>query len=174
MNSSTLCLLCAVLIIATGFAEAQKEVILYNIGNNFYYQGEINKSIESYNLAILAKSDYADAWYNKGIALMNQTRYDEAIQSFDKAIEYYKNTKGNDLNLARSWYNRGIAFMNMTKYNEAIQSFDKAIEYYKNIKEIDPSLALAWYNKGLAFDALDKTTEANAAFTKANVLGYRC
>jgi tetratricopeptide (TPR) repeat protein len=126
MYTSNFCLLCAVLIIASGFAEAQKEVILYNMGNNFYYQGEINKSIESYDQAIQIRSDYADAWYNRGIALMNLTKYNESIKSFDKAIEYYKNTNEIDPNLAKAWYNEGLAFKALGKTTEANAAFTKA------------------------------------------------
>jgi len=128
MYPSTLCLLCTVLIIASGFAEAQKEVTLYNMGNNFYYQGEFNKSIESYDQAIQIKSDYADAWYNRGIALMNLTKYNESIKSFDKAIEYYKNAKEIDPNLAKAWYNEGLAFGALGKTAEANAAFTKAKE----------------------------------------------
>jgi len=128
MYPSTLCLLCAVLIIASGFAEAQKEVILYNMGNNFYYQGEFNKSIDSYDQAIQIKSDYADAWYNRGIALMNQTKYKESIKSFDKAIEYYKNSNERDLNIAKAWCNEGLAFKALGNTTEANAAFTKANE----------------------------------------------
>jgi tetratricopeptide (TPR) repeat protein len=128
MYPSTLYLLCAVLIIASGFAEAQKEVILYNMGNNFYYQGEIDKSIDYYDQAIQIKSDYADAWYNRGIALMNLTKYNESIKSFDKAIEYYINSNESDPSLAKAWYNEGRAFDALGNTTEANAAFTKAKE----------------------------------------------
>jgi len=44
----------------------------------------------------------AEDWFNKGIALYLQNKYDEAIQAFDKAVEI-------DPQLAEAWNNKGIA-----------------------------------------------------------------
>jgi tetratricopeptide (TPR) repeat protein len=61
--------------------------------------------------------------------------YQEAIESFDKAIEI--NPKN-----ANVWNIKGNSFYAIRKYQEAIDSYDKAIE-------INPNYAEAWYNKGI-------------------------
>ena len=58
---------------------------------------------------------------NKGNALNNLNKYDEAIKAYDKAIEI------NPQN-SMAWYNKGNVFTNLNKYDEAIKAYDKAIE----------------------------------------------
>ena len=135
----------------------------------------------------------AEDWFNKGIVLYNQDKYDEAIKAFDEAIKldpkyaYAWNGKGIaladqgkydeaieaydeaiklDPKDARTWYNKGITLgKDLGRYDEAIKAFDEAIK-------LDPKLAMAWNNKGTALKLLGRTTEANVAFTKAKELGY--
>ncbi|WP_366845961.1 tetratricopeptide repeat protein [Sphingorhabdus sp. EL138] len=40
----------------------------------------------SYDKAIVLKPDYADAFYNRGNALQDLKRLDDALASYDKAI----------------------------------------------------------------------------------------
>ena len=47
----------------------------------------------------------SDAWNNKGLALDNLGRYEEAIKYYDKAIEL-------DPNNADAWYNKGLLLVN--------------------------------------------------------------
>jgi tetratricopeptide (TPR) repeat protein len=100
----------------------------------------------------------AQDWYNKGLALDNQGRYDEAIQAYDKAIEIDPRDK--DI-----WNNKGIALYDQKRYSEAIQAYDKAIE-------LDPKYAGVWFNKGNGLAKLGLTIESNEAFAKAKELGY--
>ncbi|HON37088.1 MAG TPA: tetratricopeptide repeat protein, partial [Methanothrix sp.] len=60
-------------------------------------------------------------WYNKGIDLDSQGKYDEAIQAYDKAIEI-------DPQYTEAWSNKGVTLAEQGKYDEAIQAYDKAIE----------------------------------------------
>ena len=73
----------------------------------------------------------AGAWYNKGLALYDMGKYEEAIKAYDKAIEINPEEAG-------AWYNKGLALYDMGKYEEAIKAYDKAIE-------INPEEAGAWY-----------------------------
>jgi tetratricopeptide (TPR) repeat protein len=57
----------------------------------------------------------AREWYNKGVTLGCQGKYDEAIQAFDKAIEL----NPDDPN---TWFNKGIALLKQSKYDEAIKA----------------------------------------------------
>ena len=95
----------------------------------------------------------AEAWNNKGAALDDQGKYDDAIKAFDEAIRI-------NPNYADAWYNKGVAFYHQKKYNEAIQAYDKAIK-------IDPQFADAWQNKGNALEAQGKDKEAAEALYKA-------
>jgi tetratricopeptide (TPR) repeat protein len=58
---------------------------------------------------------------SRGVALDNLGQYEDAIASYDKAIEikpdYYE-----------AWNNRGNALGDLGRFEDAIASFDKAIE----------------------------------------------
>ena len=66
----------------------------------------------------------AEAWFNKGVALNSQGKYDEAIKAYDKAIEI-------DPQYADAWYNKGTALYMQGKVNESFQAYFKATELSK-------------------------------------------
>ena len=80
-------------------------------------------------------------------------RYEEAIASYDKAVEF----KPDD---HQAWNNRGVALFNLGRYEEAIASFDKVVEF-------KPDLHEAWNNRGNALDDLGRYEEAIASYDKA-------
>src|ERR1035437_2239344 len=92
-------------------------------------------------------------WFNKGLALDNLNKSDEAINAYEKAIEI--NPQDSD-----AWTGKGLALDNLNKYDEAIKAFDKAIE-------INPQDSYAWDGKGIALGGLGKYDEVIKAFDKA-------
>ena len=96
-------------------------------------------------------SDLARAWTCKGDALLNQGKFDEAIQACDEAIRL-------DPKYADAWANKGGGLYAQGKYDEAIQACDEAIR-------LDPKLAAAWNTKGIALKG--KYDEAIQAFNEA-------
>lgn len=58
--------------------------------------------------------------YNKGYALHNIGRYDQAIECYDKAIEL-------DPNDVAEWYNKGGYLIHLGKHKDAIECCDKAM-----------------------------------------------
>ena len=86
------------------------------------------------------------AWYNKGIALFNLKRHEEALKAFDKCIEI--NPK-----LAGAWNNKGTALSKLGRYEDILLAYGKA-------NEIDPKIAAVWYNKGVALINLGRYGEA--------------
>lgn len=67
----------------------------------------------------------AEDWTNKGNALDDQKKYEEAIKCFDKLIEL-------DPNNARVWYYKGVLLYKLGKYEEAIKCFDKTLQINPN------------------------------------------
>jgi len=98
------------------------------------------------------------AWVNKGFALIRQSKYDEAIKAFDKAIEL-------NPQYADPLSNKGVALYDQGKCDEAIKAFDEAIK-------LNPQDPIARYAKGLVLQKLGHSVEADAAFAKAKELGY--
>lgn len=67
-------------------------------------------------------------WFNKGLALYSQGKYDEAIKAYDEAIRL-------DLKLAATWSNKGIALDALGRTTEAEAAFAKA----KELEAIGPA-----------------------------------
>jgi tetratricopeptide (TPR) repeat protein len=159
-------------------------VYLNGIGNAL---SKYNESVECYDLAIEINPEYAEAYYNRGLAKAIQQHYNEAIADYTTAIEinpkyadaYYNRglTKfhlqcykeaiadyttaiENNPKLADSYSARGLAKANQQHYNEAIDDYNKAIE-------INPKYADAYYNRGLAKFHLQCYKEAIVDFTTA-------
>ncbi|MEW6619494.1 MAG: serine/threonine-protein kinase [bacterium] len=125
--------------------------------------------------------------YNKGAALLNLGRLQEAVSCFDKALKINPRD-------AEVWYNKGFALGNLGRHQEAISCYDEAlainpryaeawgnkgnvlrrlgkhqeaISYFDEILKINPREALAWYNKGLALGNLGRHQEAIFCCDKA-------
>ena len=49
-------------------------------------QGKLDEAVSHYHRAIKAKPDYADAYFNLGVALQRQGKNDEALRAVQKAI----------------------------------------------------------------------------------------
>ena len=128
----------------------------------------------------------ATDWYNRGVDLYGQSKYDDAIKAYDEAIKInpklyrslvttkeflslrlrvnttkpskaYDEAIWLDPKLTEAWSNKGNALFIQGKYDEAIKASDEAIR-------LDPNLATPWYNKGNALFIQGKYDEAIKAF----------
>ncbi len=102
---------------------------------------------------------FDQAWNNRGIALGNLGRLEEAIASYDQALEIKPDDE-------QAWYNRGVALSNLGRYEEAIASYDQALK-------IKPDKDQAWYNKACAYALQDKTDLALQNLEKAIILNQK-
>src|SRR5262249_54878555 len=66
------------------------------------------------------KPDYAEAFYNRGIALQELEHFDEALASYDKALALKPD-------YAAAFYNRGVALRKLERFDEALASFEKTL-----------------------------------------------
>jgi predicted O-linked N-acetylglucosamine transferase (SPINDLY family) len=137
--------------------------------------------------AIDINPNSASAFNNRGNALKELKRLDDALASYDKAI-YLKpdyadafNNRGNTLqelkrldealasyekavslkpDYAEAFNNRGSALKELKRLDEALASYDKAIS-------LKPDYADAFYNRGNALQELKRLDEALASYDKA-------
>jgi tetratricopeptide (TPR) repeat protein len=63
----------------------------------------------------------AEDWFNKGVTLYNESKYDEAIKAYDEAIRLAPN-------LIEAWNNKGMALDALGKTTEANAAKAKAKE----------------------------------------------
>ena len=95
----------------------------------------------------------SDTCIRKGTFLFSLQRYDEALQSFEKALKI-------DQKYAYAWVNKGASFYKLGRYDEALQSFEKALE-------IDQKYAYAWVNKGKSQIHIGRYQDARESFNKS-------
>ncbi|MEM4160544.1 MAG: tetratricopeptide repeat protein [Thermoplasmata archaeon] len=88
-----------------------------------------------------------------GDKLLQQKRYLEAIQHYDRAIKL-------GINLTVAWTNKGVALKKLGKYSEALACFNRAIQ-------IDPKNEVAWTNKGDIYFKTGNYTEAIKCYQEA-------
>ena len=96
-----------------------------------------------------------EAWElsNKGVALNNLGRTEEALACFDESLDI-------NSRIAGVWNNKGSALVNLGRADEALACYNKALD-------INPRDAEAWYNKGNALDNLGRSEEALACYDEA-------
>lgn len=124
-----------------------------NHETDFYFKGKYELALKACDRTIEIKPDYANAWFNKSVALNNLGRYDEALKACDKAIELKPD-------YVEALGNKGVALGNLGHYDEALKSYDKVIE-------IQPDDAKAWWNKACAYSLKGDKKEAFKDLSKA-------
>jgi protein O-GlcNAc transferase len=103
--------------------------------------------------AIEINPNCAPAFSNRGNALQELKRFDEAISSFDKAIALKPD-------YADAFYNRGNALQELKHLEAALLSYDKAIA-------LKPDYADALYNRGLVLTKLKRPGDAVLSHNQA-------
>ena len=95
-------------------------------------------------------------FFNVANGLEEPNHYEEAIASYDKAIEFKPDYPD-------AWYNRGAALGKLECFEEAITSYDQALV-------IKDDYLNAWNNRGTALYELGRYEEALASYDKALVI----
>ena len=108
-------------------------------GQEHFFAGEYNESIEIYNQAIKLDPNSSLAWIGRGDALLSVGRYNESLENYDQAIEL-------DPKSSIAWINRGNALLSVGRYHESLESYDQAIK-------LDPKSSLARTVRSLAEEA---------------------
>ena len=106
--------------------------------------------------AIKINPNDASAYFNRGNALKDLTRFDEALASYDKAIALKPD-------YAAAYCSRGNALMDINRLGEALMSYDRAIA-------LKPDYAEAYDSRGIALVGLKRLDEALASYDKAIAL----
>lgn len=110
-------------------------------------------ALECFDKAIKINPKYAEAYNEKGNALLILGKVDEAIKCFTKA------TKINEKYIA-AWKGKEAALLIQDKQDEAIRCCDTIIE-------IDHENEEAWLTKGFVLSDMHRFNEALACFEKA-------
>ena len=104
-------------------------------------------------MVIKLRSDYAEAYTNRGATYGIKGEYDRAIADSNKAIEL----KPDD---TKAYNNRGMAYGIKGEYNRAIADFNTAIE-------LTPDYAEAYHNRGVTYEKKGEYDRAITDYNKA-------
>ena len=96
---------------------------------------------------------FADMAYTKGVLLMREGRFHEAITAFDEALEVRPN-------FVDAISNRATALSEMKRFDEALQGFDQALA-------IDSEHAITWNNRANTFASMKRFEDAVASYDRA-------
>ena len=92
-------------------------------------------------------------WLEKGLALMESGKYQDAIEAYSEAIEL-------NPNYVKAYNNRGVAYRNLGEYQQAMRDYGRAIE-------IDPNYVEAYNNRGIAYAKLGDYRQAIRDYDRA-------
>ena len=92
----------------------------------------------------MTEQDYK-FYLNEGIELTNQSKFEDALESLNKAIELNPSN-------ALSYFSKAIAYHNLGQFRAAYENYGKAIL-------LDKKMIDAYYNRAQAILGLEDTTE---------------
>ena len=90
----------------------------------FWHLGRYQHSRDAAGEAIMINPELAEAWYNKGLALMeykNQDAVEEAVTVYERAIDIEPTN-------ANFWTGKGIALAFLQRYEEALAAVEQALQ----------------------------------------------
>lgn len=120
---------------------------------SLYHSGQIEQLEQSCKALLRSYPRSLSILNLLGTALKVQGKYREAVEAFDKAIEYRPDT-------ADTYSNRGNALKELRQFEEAVANYDKAIQ-------LKPDYPEAYYNRGNALKGLGQLEEAAESYEKA-------
>jgi len=158
---------------------------LFDLGNRFYDEVAYSEALAAYDRALALRPDHHDTLYNRGVALAELGRPEEALAAFELNF---------DATDARDWTAKGSALTGLHRYDEALAAYDEALarnpidvdiwirrayvlyaldRYDEALLAIENALlqrpddADIWFQKGYTLEALHRYTEAVSAYDQA-------
>jgi len=142
---------------------------LFDLGYSYEKINDVEKSSYYYNKLLDIYPFTQNVWYNLGIVLTKQGKFDEAIDAYDFCIAI-------DPEYTSAYHNKANTLASIDKYNEAavvfreliylepenprvycslgecyekIEKYEQALEMYNKTISIDPAFAEAYYGIGI-------------------------
>ena len=132
-------------------------VILFNIiGASNAALMQFDAAIESYKQALRIKPDFADAYYNMGVALNDKGDPEAAIESYKQALRIKPD-------YAEGHSNLGAALQLLNQTEQAVASYEKAISLKKDFNTAISGLGKALLKKGEHSEGLDKLRQGEGS-----------
>jgi tetratricopeptide (TPR) repeat protein len=161
----------------------------YTVANNWLNKNNFEKALANYTMAIELSPDFAEAYFQRGMAHAQQSSLDKAIEDFTTAISL-KTDGGYYFMRGALWlivkaYPKAIddlsqaidldfadasAYTSRGKAWDGLGEFDRAIEDHNTAIRLDPQSAMAYSNRGESWYFKNRDAEAIADFKMALTL----
>ncbi|NET33904.1 MAG: tetratricopeptide repeat protein [Cyanothece sp. SIO1E1] len=116
---------------------------------------DFEAAIADFDRALEMRPGCWEVWYERAMALESLGLYEQAIASYDAAVELTSRPKS----AAEVWHSRGKAL------HYGLGQYDKAVESYEQALDIQPIHVMAWLNRGNALlYGLNQSQEAIASY----------
>ncbi len=122
---------------------------------------DFQKAIDFFQRALKVDPNFSEAYNNLGFAYEKIKRFDDAINSYKKALSnlMYQTPE-------KAYYNLGRVYYRLGRCEDAIDAHKEAI---KRANEFSPS----YYGLALCYNAKGRYGDASAAITKAIEIEYK-
>ena len=111
------------------------------------------EAVDLFDQALDINAAHPMSWNNRGNALKELSRYEEALASYEKAIVAKPD-------YADAFYNHGVTLKELKRYEEAVASYDRVIT-------LRSGYTAAYYNRGNALMELQRYGEALVSYESA-------
>jgi tetratricopeptide (TPR) repeat protein len=132
------------------------------IGTAKYEQGDFKGAIPELSKSLEMFPDYAESYYNRGMARLHCGLYKEALRDCNKAIHL-------DSGLVGAYGLKASIYSNTNKIKKAIKYFNLSIAQAR-LKGCDGTAAESYNGRGLAYRKLKDYKKAESSFDSALIL----
>ncbi len=115
--------------------------------------GDLDKALHHGRQATKKGENDADSFYNYGLALADDKKFEEAIEAYKQAVTLNPQY--------------GLAYNNLGSAHENIDNLDYAFDAYKRAVEINPKHSEAQHNLGAILNQRGQNEEARECYIKA-------
>lgn len=139
--------------LALAVNNGKHDVETYNdLGNALYKTGEFLDAVNCFYTARLIDKNYAQTYFNLGVALASLEKYRNSIQAFNQYLRMKQDHLG--------YYARGTTYFYMDELDSALNDLNKAIELDKTKEDY-------FIKRGAIYAESDKYQEALIDFDNA-------
>ncbi|CEI86581.1 hypothetical protein RMCBS344292_01017 [Rhizopus microsporus] len=134
-------------------ADAEEQI---RIGSDYLSKGSIDMAMNSYHKSVQIAPSGA-GYFNIGVCYFQMGKYKDAIQSFERSLEYTPNSADAHTNIAS-------AFLMLKDTKQAIRHLEQA----SNFNPLDGEVQ---YNLACVYEAVGRLDDAKTRFERAEILG---
>lgn len=159
------------------------ELLAYIYGN----QGESSLSFDLLNIASKHPNCSPEALYYLGSSLLQQKKFDQALEFFskslDKAGDFFEGLHNiattyahlGETEKALNYYQKCLKFpvknyqlhFNIARCLDELNRLEDAIQHYQHAIKLNPSIPETWFNLGISYSQLGKFSFAIESYSKA-------